>query len=350
MRAIRIFVSVSDDLEDVKCAVQDLLVQLNRHFRQRGVEFEPTLPNERPTDGDIVLALYWKDFGLLPQSEFEKVYEAFKTAKTPKIYVFFKDQDAGVTEALKAFRDSFADRYGHFYCHFEVVDSVKFQLAVQCLSLLPGGAKDALKVEDSQIVLGTEHIASLDNLSFAKLNTRRQSLLRQIASAEREVAELEEQGSESPDEETLSEALRSARALRQKLKDELKQHEGFLFDSAVFFAKASAERMDERVRKAYELFERGKIQAANKILDLEELVCKDDRDRQLYAEVLETRRAAMREFAEKGQMVLADESLPLEVRHSQARKSFENAIRIGREIGCVEEELSAIQGRLEALR
>ena len=351
MKTIRVFISASNDLSEVRTAVQDLLAQLNRYFVPRGVEFVSTLPSEGPTDGDLALALYWKDFGSLTQTNFEKAYDSFKASKAPKIYVFFKDPDSGITDALKAFRDSFAAKYGHFYCHFEHVDSVKFQMAVQTLEMLPGeAAANPLKVENSEIALGEERIASLDNLPFAKLNARRQSLLRQISSAEREVAELEEQGRESPDDETLSEALRSARVLRQKLKDELKEHEGFLFDSAVFFAKASAEWMDERVRKAYELFERGKIQAANKILDLEELVRQDDRDRQLYDEVLETRRAAMREFAEKGQMVLADESLPLEVRHSQAQKSFENAIRIGREIGCAEKELSAIQGRLEAFR
>ena len=152
MKTIRVFVSVSDDLGEVRMVVQDLLLQLNRHFLPRGVEFVPTLPAEGPTDGDLALALYWKDFGDLPKADFEKAYESFKATKAPKIYVFFKEPDEGITEALKAFRDSFAEKYGHFYCHFANVDSVKFQLAVQSLNLLPDSeAKNELRVADATV-------------------------------------------------------------------------------------------------------------------------------------------------------------------------------------------------------
>ena len=138
IKTIRVFVSVSDDLREVKAAVFDLLNQLNRYFTPRGIEFVPTLPTEGATDGDIALVLYWKDFGSFSELDFAKAYDSFKESQSPKMYVFFKDPDEDITEALKAFRDSFANRYGHFYCHFEAVDSVKFQVTVQGLSLLPG--------------------------------------------------------------------------------------------------------------------------------------------------------------------------------------------------------------------
>ena len=349
MKTIRVFISASDDLGDARLAVQDLLAQLNRFFKPRGIEFMTMLPNEGPADGDLAVALYWKDFGSLPQSGFKRAYETFKEKKTPKIYVFFKEPDAGITEALGKFKDSFATTYGHFYCHFEAVDSVKFQLAVQSLELLPGGA-NSLKVEDSEIVLGEERIASLNNLPFAKLNAKRQSLLRQIDSAEREVADLEAQYGEAPDNETLAETLRSARARRHSLQEELKQHDSFLFDSAVFFAKESAERMDERVRKAYELFEQGKVLAANKILDLDELIKKDRDDARLFHESEENRRKSMEAFIEKAKMVSQDTSLPDSVRHSRMREAYANALRIGQEIFCDESCLGEIRRKLANLQ
>ena len=226
MKTIRVFVSASDDLGDVKAAVQDLLVHLNRYFKTRGVEFVPTLPSEGPTDGDLALALYWKDFGSLPQAEFDKAYDSFKASQAPKIYVFSRDPDNDIAEALKAFRDSFADRYGHFYCRFEAVDSVKFQLAVQGLSILPGmETKDELKVDGGVVRLGNEPVAKLESLPFAKLNAKRRSLLRQIKSAQDEIGGLEADSADSPDDEDLLSALRDARVRRHDLEEELKQYD-----------------------------------------------------------------------------------------------------------------------------
>lgn len=350
MKTLRVFISASTGLEEAERGVHDLLVQLSQHFKPRGLEFVAALPGEGAAEGEMAVALYGKDFGGLPKERFEEAYEAFKAGKKPKIYVFFREPSEDISEALKAFRDSFAERYGHFYCHFETVDAVKFQLAVQSLSLLPGGKEDnALRVSDTEIVLGEERIASLENLPFAKLNTQRQSLLRQISAAEREMAHWETACRESPGNETVEETLRLARARRHGLKEELKHHDEYLLASAVFFAKESAGRMDERVRKAYELFERGKIQAANRILDLEELVKKDEIDKRLYDEARKARQAVLQGFLQKGETALEDDSRSPAERHAQAREALEHALRVAREIFCEEEEIDAIMEKLDAI-
>ena len=201
MKTIRVFVSVSEGLGEARTAVRDLLVQLNRHFKPRGVEFLPTPPGAGPSTGDLALALYWRDFGSLPQADFEKAYETFKASKAPKIYVFFKDPDEGITAALKSFKDSFAERYGHFYCHFETVDSVKFQMTVQSLSLLPGAEpRKELTVENGEVRLGNRPVAKMENLPFAKLNATRRNLRRQLDAQKREVSVLESEASTNPDD------------------------------------------------------------------------------------------------------------------------------------------------------
>jgi hypothetical protein len=210
-------------------------------------------------------------------------------------------------------------------------------------------AKNELRGADSTIVLGAECSASLDSLPFAKLNTQRQSLLRQIAAAEREIADLEEACRKAPDNETLAETLRSARVRRHGLEEELKHHDEYLFASAVFFAKESAGRMDERVRKAYTLFERGKIQAANRILDLEELVKKDEIDKRLYDEALKSREARLEEYTLIAEIALSNSSLPEEERNARAREAYGNALRVGKEIRCKEDELAAIREKMDAI-
>ena len=341
MKTIRVFIFASDDLAEVRTAVQDLLLQLNGHFQPRGVEFVSTLPSEGPTDGDIALVLYWKDFGSLSQSDFEKAYDSFKTSQTPKIYVFFKDPDAGITEALKAFRDSFADRYGHFYCHFEVVDSVKFQMTVQGLSLLPDAKMtEKLTVEGGEVWLGNESVAKLENLPFAKLNAKRKSLVRRIAAAEAEVEELEADAEASPEDADLQEALREARVHRHDLKEALKQYDDLLFSNALFFARESGKEMDERVRRARDLFERGRVTEANKLLDLTEMVDRANRNLILFQGQSANCEKDIQAFLAKAEMVMADGSLPFPERFRQACEAYDNAIRIAKEIHYVEEQLA----------
>ncbi len=343
MKTIRVFVSVSEDLGDVRAAVQDLLLQLNRHFLPRGVEFVTTLPAEGPTDGDLALALYWKDFGDLPKADFEKAYESFKATKAPIIYVFFKEPDEGITEALKAFRDSFAEKYGHFYCHFETVDAVKFQLTVQSFSWLSGAeTKEALKVEGGKVRLGEETVAALKDLPFAKLNAKRQLLLRQIDDAETEIEELEEQSSEDPGDTDLEEALRTARVKRHDLKEELDQYDGFLCETAVFFAKESTQKLDARVRKARDLFERGQVRDANRLLDLPEMIERDRRDAQLFKQARQARVNNVQAFVAKAKLVMTDAGVTMRKRVDVASKAYDNAIRIGREIRLDEGELAGI--------
>ena len=163
------------------------------------------------------------------------------------------------------------------------------------------------------------------------------------------IADLEEACRKAPGNETLAETLRSACARRHGLEEELKHQDEYLLASAVFFAKESAGRMDERVRKAYELFEQGKVRAANRVLDLEELVKKDEIDKRLYEEARKTRQAALRGFLDKWKTALADGSLAPAERRAQAREALENALRVAREIFCEEDEINAIREKLDAI-
>ena len=333
MKTIRVYLGGAAGLEDVLAGIQDLLVQLNRHFWSRGMEFVAALPGENATEADLAVLLYDEDFGKLPKEQFEEAYRAFKREHKPKIYVFFKEPSANITEELKAFRDSFEKKYGHFCCYFETVDAVKFQLVVQSLSFWQGmEAKDTLKVERGEVRLAGKPVANLANLSFAKLNGKRQSLLRQIDNAETEVSILEEQSQGASEDEDLQESLRIARVKRHNLKEELEQYDGFLCETAVFFAKESMKELDGRVRKARELFNHGQIWEANKLLDLPEMIEHDKHDAELFAQAREARVQNIQAFWAKAKLVMADASLAMNRRTDLASESYEHAIRIAREI------------------
>ena len=343
-RIVRVSIFASASLDEARLAVMDLLVQLNRTFVPRGVEFALADTSDDVTGEDLAVALYWRDFGNLPQLKFETAYESLKAGGTPtKIYVFFRESAEELDEAMRAFKDSFASKYGHFYCHFEHVDSVRFQLATQCLAYLPNRVDSLISLDEGgKVSLLGEHIADIENLPFAKLNSKRKSLKRQIAAAENEVRDLEEESTSEPDDEDLKDSLREARVKRHDLKEELKQYDGFLFSTALFFAKESAKEMDERVQKARELFEQGKVQAANKILDLPEMIERANRNLELLDRHREMCIQDFQAFFVKVWIVLSDYSLTIPVRVRQACEAYDNSIRIAREIGLGAENLAPV--------
>ena len=338
MKTVRVHVAAGQEMEETRRAVEDVLEMLNRHFRPRGVEFVGA--GER--EGDWTIALYWKDFGGMEQKEFEEVYEEFKKEKKPVIHVFFKEPDDGIA-ALKAFKEAFAERYGHLYCRFETVDAVRFQLAVQSLSWLPGAeAKEALQVEGGEVHLGEEAVAKLKNLPFAKLNAKRQSLLHQIDAAEVEVEQLAEQSLEDPRDADLEETLRAARVKRHDLKEELDQYDGFLCETAVFFAKELMQELDVRVRKARDLFERGQVRDANRLLDLPEMIEQDRRDSGLFMHAREARIQNIQAFMAKAKLVMADDTLEMSSRTDIASAAYNHAIHVAKEIRLEIEQLALV--------
>ena len=351
MKSLRVFVSASDDLGEVRLAVMDLLVQLNRFFKPRGIEFVPALPTEGPADGDFAVALYWKDFGPLPPADFERVYEAFKETKSPKIYVFFKDPDTGITEALKAFKDSFEDRFGHFFCRFETVDSVKFQLTAQSLSLMPvSTTKDDLTTEGGAVRLGDELVAKLDGLPFAKLNAKRQWLLRQLEFVERQVELLvSERNLDSRDPGT-EDILREARIQRNSIREQLAELEQNLFQRFLYFAKIPSNEMDGRVNRARVLFEGGRVGEASKVLDRGAIVEEDRKTLVAFASMPETkpmeltsiRRKNIQALVSGAEVAQSNTDWDGDIRFEKARESYLDALRIAREIRLDPRELASL--------
>jgi tetratricopeptide (TPR) repeat protein len=336
MRSVKVYIAAGPGLEDARRAADDVLELLNKHFRARGVEFLAGAGDEGPEGGDWTIALWWKEFGALGQEAFERACEGLKARGRPaKMHVFFKEPDEGIAEELKTFKASLPAKHGNIQSRFETVDAVRFQLAAQSLSLLPGGGngpgeRDILAVEGGEVLLEGEHVAKMENLPFAGLNEKRKSLLRQIKSMGNEVGELEAEAAASPDDEDVRRSVRDAREKRRQLEEELKQYDGYLLGMAVSFAKTAGEELDGRVAKARELFERGKVRAANKVLDLDELVETSGQTLPTFEAQRELGGKNIQALLAKAEMVLADDSLTQEERVAAASKAHEESIRVAR--------------------
>lgn len=315
LKTVRVHVSAGEGVEDARRAVEDVLELLNRHFRPRGVEFV----GARAGEGDWTVALYGKDFSGMGREEFEKVYEGFQREKKPVIHVFFKEPDEGIDEELKAFKEMFAEQYGYFYCHFETIGEVKFEVVKESLAWLPDGGRyhNLLSVEDGEVRLGGECVTKMEELPFARLNVERQRLVVQIA--------------EEKDREH-----------RCKLQEELERLDSYLFETSLILSETQTREMGERLRRARELFNRGDVRGARNKLNAKELFAMAGRCIVMVAQARKEGVAYIQCIAADAKLALSDGTIGGEVKRLQvACENYEKALdivdQLGRDDGAIAE-------------
>ena len=147
MKTIKVFIASSEELKMERLEFTDMIQQLNRILRPRGVEIEPikweyldasmgTLHkqeeyNQELKTCELCLVLYWTRFGDYTKSELDTAYLELCAGHNPKrLYIDFKETEE-ITPELKAFKESFVTEYGHFYCRFENVDTMKLNFLLQ---------------------------------------------------------------------------------------------------------------------------------------------------------------------------------------------------------------------------
>lgn len=147
MKTIKVFIASSEELKLERLEFTDMLQQLNRILKPRGLEIEPVKweyldasmgpvhkqeeYNRELKTCQMCLVLYWTKFGEYTESELNTAYTELCAGRNPqKLYVYFKDA-AEITPELQAFKDSFATKYGHFYCRFENVDTMRLSFLLQ---------------------------------------------------------------------------------------------------------------------------------------------------------------------------------------------------------------------------
>ena len=124
-----------------------MIQQLNKALKPRGIEIEPikweyldsymneerkqTEYNNALKECELCLVMYWTRFGEYTEEELTTAWECLKSGNNPKkLYVYFKEP-CNETKELKDFKDSFVTRYGHFYCKFENVDTLRLNFLLQ---------------------------------------------------------------------------------------------------------------------------------------------------------------------------------------------------------------------------
>lgn len=103
----------------------------------------------------MCLVLYWTKFEDQTKNEDAAYLELCAGRNSQKIYVYFKDTK-DITSELKNFKESFSTKYGHFFCRFENVDTMRLNFLPQVDDYQNKPLEVRLKVRDLRVKTGGE--------------------------------------------------------------------------------------------------------------------------------------------------------------------------------------------------
>ena len=351
MKTIKVFLASSDELKDERMHVADLFNELNDIFLPRGLylqlvkwekldssmgpKHKQEEYNEELKTCEMCMVLYWTKLGEYTGEELTTAYSELKEGRNPrKLYVFFKEP-GDITPDLQAFKESFATEYGHFYCKFENVDTMRLHFLLQLETYQNSQMKDVLKVEDSKVKVDGKAFLDLDKVPFAAKNRRYQELKTDIERIESEIRTFEGVLAAGPNP-AIQDLLEKKRSERYYKKEELSEHENFLFNTAVRIVQQQGDRVTERMARAIQAFDDGRASDANAILeealhDAKELRKEIAKTKELLKQQQESAAISISELVLKTSVTLADDKLPVERRIDAAQEIFKEAYALANE-------------------
>ena len=395
MKTIKIFLASSEEMDYDRMVFGNLVRRLDDVYEKRGLriklfeweDYDAAFNdrrkqdeyNDRVKDSDIFLALFHKKAGKFTIEEFDIASAEFKEKASPKVYTYLRDLKPGEEESpeLAEFKKRLFDEMGHYWCRYDNRDSLQLQFVMQ-LQLVESSLGDSVKVEDGQVNIDGMKVASMDRLQFAAANEDYLKQQEEIHSLHDEIVEMQldlekkekklekrrARLEEDPDDEDYQEDYQDAKEdvdklveklqpkldKYNKLKEEFAEYQKLLFDTAKRVAQLQGQRITDRMRRAMDAFNAGKVREANIILDEAEADAQRNlEDYKQSKEITKLKRQAVissiEELLLKSSTVMADAGIPIEERIEQTDKIYNQAVEMAEEV-----EYDSKKGLLRACR
>lgn len=286
MVTIKVFLTSSEELRLERLEFTDMVMQLNRAFRLRGIEIElvkwewldGSMNAERKQDEynkalkecEICVVLFWNCIGEYTIEELEIAYKEHNAGRNPlKLFVYFKEPSNIKSLELKDFKISFSDVFGHFYSKFETVDTFKLNFLLQFESYHKE-IMNVLRIKGSHILIANQPYADLDKIPFTAKNTDYIRLKEGINQMHEEIRTLE-CALESTYNENIAKLISHKKSACREFSKQLEEKEYELLDVAKQIAQFSHQTRSDKLQKAIELFENGDNKGAIALINFKEV-------------------------------------------------------------------------------
>lgn len=357
MKTIKIMIAASEEMHEEKLEFSNLIEHLNEVLAVRGIELKRVKwdsDEERTTeeylsklgDCEMCLTLYWKELVGNTEKELDTAYQKQKDGENPrKLYVFFKEPAEDLSDALKDFKSNFVTNYGHFFCKFENVDTMNLQFLLQ-FEAYQSSVQDKqdkfIAIKDGKVLAGGKEFVTLGNVPFAAMNKEYQRLQSELVELESQADKARKRHISNPDDETLEEEYFAVKNKCMEKAKEFEQHQVYLYDIALNFAKLTGNQWSERLRKAKELFESGDTIGADQILNMAEMKRETEKEIEQYEQNRKNLELRIDEFHLKVDTVMANNMKTMQERFTEACDAYKQALSVAYVICHDEKKLSVI--------
>ena len=344
-------IAAAEELGEELLEFGALIKEVNDALKPRGIRLvrENWTPGDtdefaRRVDGcQMCLCLYWRELPSSADDDVRDAYEATCAGRNPQhLYIFFKEPSDEISEALSGFKAGFENKYGHFFCRFENVDTLKLQFLLQFEKSQSTEGRDFVKVSGGKVMVEDRALVDLDNVPFAGLNKEYQRLQKLVAELQSQLADIRARYKSNPDSDDLFVQLTDVSAELKLAREEYDRYQDFLLDKAMEFARGANRQVTERMRQARELFERGEAGEAARLMDVENLKRDKERNRIQYQLHLERRRLEIEEFRSSATYAMADPDKSIPERFAAACSAYDEAVDTAREIRYDDEKMAEL--------
>lgn len=354
-QVIKIFLASSKELSNDRNALGNLVRRLNKTYEKRGIrldlfeweDYDAAYNNKRKQDeyddqirdSDMFLALFRTWAGKYTIEEFDVAVEEFRrTGKKPKNYVYIRDLFEGEveTDELTAFKRRLSDEMGYYWISYNNNDSMQLHFVMQ-LQLVEGNYIDSLKVENGEVKLEDMTIAQMGNLRFAAGNDDYQRMSKRLSELPELIEKARLHVENYPNEEDFKNELQKLLNERNQLQKDFDEQQQLLFNTALRITRLQGDRITDRMHRAIETFEEGKVHEANIILDETEHdancnLIKYHHSKELTEQWRQNVIYSIEELLLKTSTMMADISIPIDERIKQTKGLYEQADQLAIEV------------------
>ena len=223
-------------------------------------------------DSDLCFVIFWHKAGEVTQHELNVAYETFKKKNYPKIVVYFKALQEGETlsEDVAKVMHSIDEELKHYYRNYSHIDSLKLGIITQLN--IHGFLKAEMKVDGSDIKIGSEKIASTDDIPLFSENDEYLELVEDYREANAECERLSRLYSANKNNMKVFRAYQKAIKNRDRLIDDITEMSDGILNIGEQIAKiASSSMMTDRIREAIRCFDIGDYDGVLNLLHPDEI-------------------------------------------------------------------------------
>lgn len=285
LKKIQIFLVTRNENENEYLEISDFIGEINRHLEMEysmsvdlltvdsidASKWQLEEYMDKICESEMVYFLIFIKMEEFLIEDFGAAFEKLKKDDKQDIYIYFYEADNSDRETnVQQFMKRLDNEIGHYFGIYNNIDTIKLKI------LMSLKLKELNMVEitfrNGNLVVEEKNVMSIQNVKMFENNDQLNMWKEQLQKAEEEYFALKALCIQYDKDEEIRKKYLQAETKRTDIKESIEETEKILFEQSLNLVKdMDYGEITTRQREAYNLFENGDIEAAIKILDVNDM-------------------------------------------------------------------------------